>query len=67
MQTDTLGDKLGFSIKEATARAPVSRSEIYEALKRGDLRAKKQGRRTIILRDDFAAFLANLPDYQAAA
>ena len=36
-------------------------------LRRGDLKAKKRGRRTIILRDDLAAYLTSLPDYPAAA
>lgn len=60
-------DKLAFHIPEVTAAGGGSRSEVYEALKRGDLRAKKRGRRTIILRDDLAAYLSNLPDYQAVA
>ena len=59
--------KLSYPIIEAAEKASSSRSEIYEALKRGDLRAKKNGRRTVILHDDLVAYLANLPDYQAAA
>ena len=58
---------IAFSIKDAVSASPVSRSEIYRALQRGDLRAKKIGKRTIILRDDLAAFFAALPDYAAAA
>ena len=60
-------EKLAFHISDAVGAGAGSRSEIYEALKRGDLKAKKRGRRTIILRDDLAAYLASLPDYPAAA
>lgn len=60
-------DKLAFHIDEARDAGAGSRSEIYEALRRGDLKAKKRGRRTIILRDDLAAYLSGLPDYQPQA
>lgn len=60
-------EKLAFHINDAVGAGAGSRSEIYEALKRGDLKAKKRGRRTIILRDDLQAYLASLPDYRAAA
>ena len=64
----TLDDnKLAFHISDAVAAGAGSRSEIYEALRRGDLKARKRGRRTIILREDLAAYLAALPAYQAAA
>lgn len=56
--------KLAFHLDEATEAGAGSRSEIYEAFRRGDLRAKKRGRRTIILRADLAAYLASLPDYR---
>lgn len=59
--------KLAFHIADAVAAGAGSRSEIYEALRRGDLKARKRGRRTVILREDLAAYLANLPAYQAAA
>jgi excisionase family DNA binding protein len=64
---ETGAERLAFSIPTAAEVAESSRSEIYEALKRGALKAKKNGRRTIILRDDLMAYLASLPDYQAAA
>lgn len=60
-------ERLAFSIPAAAEVADTSRSEIYEALKCGALRAKKNGRRTIILRDDLMAYLASLPDYRVAA
>jgi excisionase family DNA binding protein len=63
--TDT--SPLALTIDEAVAAARVSRSEIYRALQRKELVAKKQGRRTLILRDELSRYLATLPDYQAAA
>jgi hypothetical protein len=65
MQPDP--NKIAFHINEAVDAGAGSRSEIYEALRRGDLKAKKRGRRTIILKDDLARYLASLPDYQTAA
>ncbi|MGN3974757.1 helix-turn-helix domain-containing protein [Tsuneonella sp. SYSU-LHT278] len=59
--------KLAFHIDEAREAGAGSRSEIYEALRRGDLKAKKRGRRTVILRDDLAEYLASLPDYASEA
>lgn len=45
----------------------MSRTSIYEALKRGDLTARKAGRRTLISFADLQTYLANLPAYQAGA
>lgn len=57
-------EKLAYHISDAVDAGAGSRSEIYDALRRGDLKAKKRGRRTIILREDLAHYLASLPDYQ---
>jgi excisionase family DNA binding protein len=59
-------DKFGFSIDECAALAPVGRTMIYEAIKEKRLVARKCGRRTLILADDFKAFLASLPVVEAA-
>ena len=45
----------------------MSRTSIYEALKRGDLTARKAGRRTLISFADLEAYLASLPTYRAEA
>jgi hypothetical protein len=66
-QMELPSDKLAFHIEEAREAGAGSRSEIYEALRRGDLKAKKRGRRTVILRDDLATYLASLPDYEPQA
>ena len=60
-------NKLAFTIEEWARATGESRSSTYEALRRGALKAKKRGRRTLILREDGERYLASLPDYQAAA
>jgi len=60
-------DRLGYSIAYLAENGPISRSEIYEAMKRGELKAKKYGRRTIVTPGAWNDFLASLPDYRAVA
>ena len=60
-------DKLAFHIDQASYAGAGSRSEIYEALRRGELKAKKRGRRTIILRDELIRYLDTLPDFVSEA
>ena len=43
------------------------RAHVMEALKRGDLTARKSGRRTLIAFADLEAYLANLPTYRPEA
>jgi len=57
-------DKLSFTLSEWNDATGESRSFTYEALRRGDLKAKKRGRRTIILRDVGIEYLKSLPDYE---
>jgi excisionase family DNA binding protein len=56
---------LSVTIPEAVKATGLSRSALYEALKRGDLTARKAGRRTIIAVADLETYLANLPAYRA--
>lgn len=67
--TDTLDAdvQLAYSINDSASRANLSRAEMYRVINRGDLRAKKLGRRTVILHQDLRSYLANLPDYTPAA
>lgn len=55
------------TIPDAVKATGMSRTSIYEALKRGDLTARKAGRRTLILVADLEAYLASLPTYQTGA
>ena len=61
--------KLAFTIDEAVEAGAGGRTKIYEAINAGTLRAKKRGKRTVILAADLALYLESLPDFheQAAA
>lgn len=54
---------LTMTIPEAVKRSGLSRTAIYEALKRRDLIARKAGRRTLIAFADLEAYLASLPTF----
>ena len=54
--------ELAITIVEAARRSGLSRSSIYQAIGRGELRLKKSGRRSLILTDDLKAWVAALPD-----
>jgi excisionase family DNA binding protein len=56
---------IAVTIPDAVKATGMSRTSIYEALKRGDLSARKAGRRTLIWFADLEAYLASLPTYQA--
>ncbi len=49
------------SVSEACAVAGVGRTKIYQAINDGKLKARKCGKRTLILRGDLREFLASLP------
>jgi excisionase family DNA binding protein len=51
----------GLSILEACRVAGIGRTKIYEAIAGGSLKARKFGKRTIILRTDLQNFLSALP------
>ena len=51
----------GLSVAEACEVAGIGRTKLYEAIADGRLKARKLGKRTLILRDDLRQFLAALP------
>jgi excisionase family DNA binding protein len=51
----------GLSISEACAFAGIGRTKIYQAIADGSLKARKCGKRTLILRDELRQFLNSLP------
>ena len=69
MNKDVKMEKLAYTIDEAVDEGAGSRTIIYEAIKAGTLKAKKRGKRTIILAADLIQYLEALPDFpgQAAA
>ena len=57
--------KLSLSIEEAMTATGLGRTKLYKIINSGEIKARKIGRRTIILKDDLEAFLAGLPSYSA--
>jgi len=56
---------IAVTIPEAVKATGMSRTSLYEALKRGDITAKKAGRRTLISFADLDAYITSLPAYRA--
>ena len=56
-----IDDKLALSPNAAAEATGIGRTKIFEAIKEHQLKARKFGRRTIILRDDLLAWLLALP------
>jgi hypothetical protein len=59
--------KLAHTIPGAVWASGSSRSALYDAIAQGRLRAKKFGRRTLILDADLRRFLRSLPDLETNA
>ena len=54
--------ELAISIIEAAKRAGLGRSTIYEAAERGELKIRKNGRRSLILVKDLEDWLNSMPE-----
>ena len=59
-----LEQRLAFGIDEFCKIANLGRTTLYKDIAEGRLRAVKNGRRTVILREDAMAFLAALPAFK---
>ena len=54
---------LAYSVPGLGAAAMVGKDKIYDAIRRGDLIARKFGKRTLILHPDAVRWLDSLPLY----
>jgi excisionase family DNA binding protein len=59
-------EAVGRSVKETAEKSGVCRSIVYEEIASGRLKARKLGRRTIILESDRRAWLESLPVVKAS-
>ncbi len=55
--------QISMTIEEACSAIGLGRTKLYEAINSGALKAKKYGKRTIILKCDIEAFLSQLEPY----
>ncbi len=57
---------LAYTVEDFAAATGLGRTRLYAAIKSRQLRARKYGKRTVILAEDGRKFLASLPELQAA-
>jgi excisionase family DNA binding protein len=53
--------RAAFSVAETSVQTGLGRDAIYDAIRSGQLVARKIGRRTLITQKDLERFLASLP------
>lgn len=54
-------EKPALTIAEVVKLGPFSKTALYDRINNGELPARKAGRLTVILRQDYLNFLARLP------
>jgi excisionase family DNA binding protein len=58
---------IAYSISEASKLLSIGRTSLYAAIKRGELKTCKLGRRTLMAADDLHGWLQSLPRYDGGA
>ena len=54
--------KIAYSIQEFSKSASIGRTKLYLAIKNGELKARKFGKRTLIEYQDGVDFIRSLPE-----
>ncbi|ACA18347.1 Prophage CP4-57 regulatory [Methylobacterium sp. 4-46] len=62
-----MSEKRAHTIAEVVQISGAGRTTIYAEIAAQRLKAKKLGRRTLIMSDDLEAWLSNLPDLKSRA
>ena len=61
IQPQFIAARTAYSVAEVMAQSGLGRDTIYKEIHKGQLKARKSGRRTIVLASDLQAFLEALP------
>jgi excisionase family DNA binding protein len=59
-----LAARMALSIPESCKLSGIGRSKLYQAIQTGALRARKLGKKTLILPEDLQQWLVDLPSYE---
>jgi excisionase family DNA binding protein len=60
-QSPAIERPLAHTVEDAARESTICRTYVYGAIKSGELKARKAGRRTLILDEDLRAWLASPP------
>lgn len=58
---DKIMQPIALTIAEVCAASRIGRTRVYEAIRTGELPARKHGRRTLVLSEDVRRWLEALP------